>query len=97
MGTGEDRPGGAAAGNTSERCAAAAETATAGLKEEKRMARKNAMCDMDCLNCTRPAHRCNGGTKGSMKIAHYHKMTDGKRGEGMPDVVLGRGGKKTWH
>jgi hypothetical protein len=66
------------------------------IKEEKRM-RKNAMCDMDCLNCTRPENRCYGGGKrGSMKVAKYHKMTDGKRGENMPDVVMGKGGKR-WH
>ena len=67
------------------------------LKEDTTMARKNQPCDMDCLNCTRPAHRCYGGSKGgSMKIARYHKMTDGKRGEGMPDIAFGRGGKKEW-
>ena len=92
-----DRPAGDHPARQTERDAAEAPEAAAQIKEEKRMARKNTPCDMDCLNCARPAHRCNGGTKGSMKIAHYHKMTDGKRGEGMPDVVMGKGGKKTWH
>jgi hypothetical protein len=66
------------------------------IKEEKSM-RKNAMCDMDCEFCTRPASRCYGGGKrGSMKVAKYHKMTDGKRGKDMPDIAMGRGGKR-WH
>jgi hypothetical protein len=65
-------------------------------KEEKSM-RKNAMCDMECEFCTRPADRCYGGGKrGSMKVAKYHKMTDGKRGKDMPDIAMGRGGKR-WH
>jgi hypothetical protein len=87
--TGEGTPGG------NEDLPAEKENAKS-LKEVKRM-RKNAMCDMDCLNCTRPAHRCYGGGKrNGLHVAKYHKMTDGKRGESMPDVVMGKGGKR-WH
>lgn len=59
------------------------------------MARRNAPCDMDCLNCTRPASRCNGG-RTTMKLRQYHRMTDGKKGEDMPGLAFGKGGKKTW-
>ena len=97
MGTGEDRPDGVSKESAVSGSQVEIQEAETITKEEKRMARKNQPCDMDCLNCTRPAHRCNGGTKGSMKIAKYHRMTDGKRGEGMPDVVMGKGGKKKWH
>ena len=87
--TGEGTPGG------NENLPAEKENAKS-IKEEKSM-RKNAMCDMDCEFCTRPASRCYGGGKrGSMKGAKYHKMTDGKRGEKMPDIAMGRGGKR-WH
>jgi hypothetical protein len=87
--TGEGTPGG------NEDLPAEKENAKS-IKEEKSM-RKNAMCDMDCLNCTRPAHRCYGGGKrNGLHVAKYHKMVDGKRGENMPDVVMGKGGKR-WH
>jgi hypothetical protein len=93
-----DRPDGDHPAHQKERDAAEAPKAAAEIKKEEKSMRKNAMCDMDCLNCTRPENRCYGGGKrGSMKVAKYHKMTDGKRGENMPDVAMGRGGKKSWH
>ena len=64
-------------------------------KEEKTMARKNAPCDNDCFNCTRPASRCNGGNwhRSPMKGMRYTRMTDGKRGETMPELAWGKGHK----
>lgn len=64
-------------------------------EEEKTVARKNAMCDMDCFNCTRPAERCTGGNqrKNATHGIRYTRMTDGKRGESMPELHGGRGHK----
>lgn len=64
-------------------------------EEEEKMARRNAACDNDCFNCTRPASRCSGGNGrlSPMKGMRYNRMTDGKKGESAPDLAWGRGHK----
>ena len=65
------------------------------IEEEEKMARKNAMCDMDCFNCDRPASRCYGGNsrKNATNRVRYNKMNDGRKGESAPELALGRGHK----
>lgn len=63
-------------------------------EEEKKMARKNQPCDMDCFNCTRPADRCYGGDQHkSIRVGRYNRMNDGMKGTDMPELHWGRGHK----
>lgn len=55
--------------------------------------KKKIVCDgKSCLTCERPMEECHGG-RGPMSLRAYHSMTDGKKGENMPELHWGRGHK----